>query len=128
MQRHIVHGWLVDPAARAALLALHPPRYEQVVAEHVTFKAGPEESAMPEVDHCLAVGMADDGLGVQALVVAIDGTTERPDGSTWHITWSLAETRRAKESNDVIATQGWEALAEPRHIPLIPGWWTWTSG
>ena len=123
----MVHGWLVDPATRAALLALHPPRYEQVVAEHVTFKVGPNESAMPEVDHCLAVGMADDGLGVQALVVEIGGTTDRPDGSSWHITWSLAEGRRAKESNDVIAALGWQALAGPLRIPLIPGWWTWTS-
>ncbi len=40
--------------------------------------------------------------GVEAMVVAIDGTTDRPDGSTYHITWSLGDGRRARESNDVL--------------------------
>jgi hypothetical protein len=43
------------------------------------------------------VGEADDGAGVQALVVRIGGTTERPDGAIYHITWSLAEGREARE-------------------------------
>lgn len=126
-EKRIIHGWLVDPDTREALLALYPPRYERVIAEHVTYKPGADGAALPDVDHCLAIGRADDGAGVEALVVTLGGTTHRPDGSTWHVTWSLAEGRRAKESNDVIAALGWEAFAEPRAIPLIPGWWTWTS-
>ena len=57
------------------------------------------------------VGQADDGRGVQAHVVRIGGTTKRPDGSTYHITWSLDRSRGRKpvESNDVIARQGWTA-------------------
>ena len=34
------------------------------------------------------VGVDDDGAGVQALVVEIGGAARRPDGSTYHITWS----------------------------------------
>jgi hypothetical protein len=36
------------------------------------------------------VGADDDCAHVQALVVEIGGTTRRPDGSTYHATWSLA--------------------------------------
>ena len=66
------------------------------------------------------VGEADDGAGVQALVVAIGGTTDRPDGSTYHITWSLGPGRAAKESDDVIRDRGWTALAQPVPIRLRP--------
>lgn len=79
---------------------------------------------MPAADHGAVVGRADDGEGVEALVVAIGGSTNRPDGSTWHITWSLAPGREARESNDVIAAQGWERC-DPIPITLEPGWWIW---
>ncbi len=54
------------------------------------------------------------------MVVRIDGTTDRPDGSTYHITWSLAKGRRAKESNDVIRDQGFEPLELPMPVRLLP--------
>jgi hypothetical protein len=66
------------------------------------------------------VGHADDGEGVQAMVVAIDGTTDRPGGGTFHITWSLADGRRAVESNDVIRERGWERFEQPLDIRLEP--------
>ena len=34
-----------------------------------------------------------------------------PDGSTYHITWSLGPGRKARESNDVLRDQGWEPSA-----------------
>ena len=56
-------------------------------------------------------------------MVRLNGTTDRPDGSTWHITWSLAEGRRAQESNDVIAARGWTAFDLPMPIILAPARW-----
>lgn len=56
------------------------------------------------------IGHVDDGAGVEALVVAIDGSTARPDGKVWHITWSLGDGRAARESNDVIARLGWVTM------------------
>jgi hypothetical protein len=67
------------------------------------------------------VGRTDDERGVEAMVVAIDGTTDRPDGSTYHITWSLADGRRARESNDVIRERGWQELDQPIPVTLQPG-------
>ncbi len=113
-------GWKLDPVERAALLAAFPPAYAQVVADHVTCKPDPERDLLPTYGEI--VGRADDGAGVEALVVRIGGTTDRPDGSTWHVTWSLAEARGAKESNAVIAERGWREL-QPRRVALIPATW-----
>lgn len=80
-------GWLVDPGDREALLARFPPRYPVVVAHHVTLESGAAPGrALPTETSGEIVGEADDGAGVQALVVSIGGTTDRPDGSTYHIT------------------------------------------
>jgi hypothetical protein len=113
-------GWLVDPAERDALLARFPPRYATVVAHHVTLKFGDREAEAPRPTTATIIGEADDGLGVQALVVAIGGRPARPDGGTYHITWSLAEGREARESNDVIAARGWRPLPAPVPVRLLP--------
>lgn len=113
-------GWLVDPAEREALLARFPPRYEIAVAHHVTQKFGDHAAGPPEATTGQIVGQADDGRGVQALVVAIGGAPSRPDGGTYHITWSLAAGREARESNDVIAARGWTPLSPPVPVRLLP--------
>lgn len=113
-------GWLLEPADRAWLLTLIPPRYPAVVAHHVTLKFGDRQAVPRTETRGEAVGVADDGKGVQALVVRIAGTTRRPDGGTFHITWSLAEGRQAVESNDVIRERGWIDLPAPLPIRLEP--------
>jgi hypothetical protein len=113
-------GWLVDPAQREALLARFPPRYPRVVAHHVTLKFGDREAERPGEVGAEIVGEADDGAGVQALVVAIDGATGRPDGGTFHVTWSLGDGREARESNEVIAARSWRPLDAPAPLRLIP--------
>lgn len=113
-------GWLLDPADRAALLARVPPRYERVVADHVTLAFNPAKPKVPRETTAEVVGAADDDEGVQALVVRIGGTTDRPDGSTYHMTWSLGPGRDAKESNDVLQTRGWTEFDQPISIRLHP--------
>lgn len=119
-------GWKLDRACREALLARHPPRYARTVADHVTLASGKDDgensAPPPQVAQAAIVGRADDGSGVEAMVVAIDGGLARPDGGTWHVTWSLGEGREARESNDVIAARGWTALP-PEAIELVPACW-----
>jgi len=115
-----VLGWRLDRAHRAALLEQLPSRYPTSVADHVTLQAvAAEDAPLPPAVVCEIIGEADDGAGVQAMVVSIDGFTGRPDGSTFHITWSLDKTkgRRAVESNAVIASCGWKPLPQP--IPVV---------
>jgi hypothetical protein len=116
-----VIGWLVEEAQRPGLLDRFRPIYDRVIAHHVTLRSGvPDDAASPPEVAAEIVGEADDGKGVQALVVEIDGATDRPDGSTYHITWSLAEGRKARESNDVIRHHGWTPV-ERTPVRLIPG-------
>ena len=114
-------GWLLDRHDRETLLERFPPRYPEVVAHHVTLKFGDRAAEPPSETAGEVVGVADDGRGVEALVVRISGTTDRPDGSTYHITWSLAAGRQARESNQVIARRGWTWLPTPIPIRLEPG-------
>jgi hypothetical protein len=113
-------GWALDREERKALLERFPPRYPEAVADHVTLKFGDRDAKLPTETSGEIVGQADDGQGVQAMVVRIGGTTDRPDGSTYHITWSLAPGRQAKESNDVIRECGWKPLPEAVAIVLQP--------
>jgi hypothetical protein len=114
-------GWGVAQEQREKLLTIFPPRYPNVVADHVTLaaKVAPEHQPPPATDAEI-VGQTDDGAGVQALVVRIAGSTERPGGGTYHLTWSLGRGRRAVESNDVLAAKGWDPLAAPIRILLAP--------
>jgi hypothetical protein len=113
MVKHVA-GWLLEAEDRTRLLALFPPAYERVIAHHVTLRAGVRpDFPPPRASEGMVIGRADDGFGVQALVLEIDGSTRRPDGSIWHVTWSLAEGRRAVESNAVIRARGW--VATSRH-------------
>ena len=87
----------------------------------MTLKLGGGEAApLPGEERGSVVGRADDGISLECLVVAIGGTTDRPDGSTYHITWSLGADRMAKQSNDVLAAEGWESIDTPIDIDLEP--------
>jgi hypothetical protein len=119
-----VIGWKLDRGQRKELLQQFPPRYRNVDADHVTLQTGSAEDApLPEETGGEIVGRADDGDGVEAMVVAIGGATDRPDGSTYHITWSLEPGRKAQESNDVLAARPWHEFDLPMPVKLEPGRW-----
>ena len=115
-----VIGWKLDRADRDDLLGRYPPRFTNVVADHVTLASKASRNApLPQETEALIVGQADDGKGVEAMIVAIGGTTDRPDGSVYHITWSLEDGRRARESNALLASQKWK-MFDPVPIRLRP--------
>ena len=117
-----VTGWKLSQPDRDMLLQSFPPKYENVVADHVTLRTGatPETPLPRKPNSSKIVGRADDGKGVECMVVELDGTSDRPDGSTYHITWSLGPGRKARESNDVLRDQGWEPIDAPIPVELDP--------
>jgi len=116
-----VTGWKLSCDDRDMLLQRFPPRYENAIADHVTLSVGATpETALPRKPTALIVGRADDDKSLECLVAELDGTTDRPDGSTYHITWSLGPGRRARESNDVLRDQGWQRISDPIPIELEP--------
>lgn len=116
---HVI-GWKIEDGERAALLARFPPRYAKVVADHVTLRPQVAADAqLPPATQALIVGHVDDGAGVEAMVVQVEGSTGRPDGGTYHATWSLSPGRTAIESNGAIARQAWTPMA-PLPVKLLP--------
>ena len=117
-----VTGWKLPRDEREVLLGRFPPKYENAVADHVTLRVGatPATPLPRELNTARIVGRADDGSSLECLVIEIDGTTDRPDGSTYHITWSLASHRKARESNDVLRDKGWQPLPTPIDLTLEP--------
>ena len=116
-----VTGWKLPGVERELLLRRFPPKYEKVDADHVTLRVGATaETPLPATPVAQVVGRADDGSSLECLVVELDGTTDRPDGSTYHITWSLGPHRRARESNDLLRDQGWDYIEAPIPVMLEP--------
>jgi hypothetical protein len=116
-----VTGWKLLLVERDQLLRRFPPQYENVIADHVTWRRGAtSKTPLPRKPNARIIGRADDGRGLECLVVELDGTTDRPDGSTYHITWSLGADREARESNDVLRDQGWKRIGAPITILLEP--------
>jgi hypothetical protein len=119
-------GWKLDQSQREALLERFPPLYPDVIADHVTLlpnsKGGAKADPPAPVVSARIVGRACDNAGVEAMVVEIDGSLDRPDGGTWHITWSLSEGRTANESNAVIAELGFVPL-DGGEVSLAPARW-----
>lgn len=112
-------GWLLDQHDRDTLLARFTPTWPDVIAQHVTLASNTTDP-LPDATAGEIVGHVNDGEGLQALVVAIGGTTNRPGGGTYHITWSLdkARSREAVQSNEVLAGRGWQAV-DPIPIRLL---------
>ena len=116
-----VTGWKLDRDQRVELLQQFPPKFRNVVADHVTLQSGAADDApLPQETEAEIVGRVDDGVGVEAMIVSIGGTTRRPDGSTYHITWSLEDGRKARESNDVLAREKWVMFDLPMPVRLLP--------
>ncbi|MBV9528165.1 hypothetical protein [Sphingomonas sp.] len=116
-----VTGWRLAASDRELLLRRFPPRYANVVADHVTLRVGASASTpLPPRAPTQVVGRADDGDSLECLVVSLDGSTDRPDGSTYHMTWSLGPRRKPVESNQVLRDLGWTAIDKPIEIDLEP--------
>jgi hypothetical protein len=114
----MVTGWKLPQDERERLLRRFPPKYDSVIADHVTLRVGGTD--LPRKPDARIVGRADDRRSLECLVVELDGTTDRPDGSTYHITWSLGAERKPIESNDVLREEGWEPIDAAIPVELEP--------
>lgn len=120
-----VIGWKIEPACRRELIAAFRPCWPDLVADHITLESGvgPMAVAGPAF-RAEIVGEVCDPAGVQALIVAIAGTTRRPDGGHFHATWSLDREAgcKAVDSNAVIARLGWRVVPSIS-FRIVPARW-----
>lgn len=115
-------AYLLPEAERERLLKSIKPAYKNVIAHHVTYEFGVDDThpLPPDVFRASIYGIANDGAGVQTLVVDVNGDGKRPDGKLFHITWSLADGRKAVESNKLLETWPISPDKRPQTILFYP--------
>lgn len=116
-------GWSLPENERSKLLAQYPPRFPDVIGHHITLAFGVDDTCpLPTETSGLVVGYATDDVGLECLVVEIGGDTLRPDGKTYHVTWSMDKAAGYKPvmSNDVIADFGVAPVSDPTEIRIVP--------
>lgn len=121
-EKHVAYvGWELAEADRAMLMGFFKPQHPDVIAHHVTLKNGvPSDVELPTETSGEVIGYAKNDT-VEALIVRIGGTTDRPNGGTYHVTWSIDRQAGAKpvHSNALIET-GWDKIVSEIPIRLVP--------
>lgn len=108
-------AFVLTEESRQKLAALFPPKYPEWIGHHVTHRFGVERVAgpyghlvygVPRFDVEVIGYVEEDGL--EAFVCTVDKGSRRPDGKTYHLTWSLDRSKGKKpvHSNDLIARCG----------------------
>lgn len=114
-------GYKLSERDRGILAKQFPPKYPKFVGHHVTTAFGTSDSdpLPPTADRYEIVGYTDSGDGLEALVVSIDGNTTRPDGSIYHITWSLDPAKYSPKNSNDLVKEGFESIT-PIEVDLVP--------
>jgi hypothetical protein len=108
----------VSAESRSQLAQVFPPKFKEFIGHHITYRFGVNSDLpLPEATSFRVIGYACDPSGLEALVVEIDGTTVRPDGKIFHITWSLDRDAGFKpvNSNNLLSGDAYE-LVKPINI------------
>jgi hypothetical protein len=87
--------------SRKVLTYLYPPKYPDFIGHHITEQFGvPEGTPAPDEPVLVqVVGHIDNGDGVEGFLVEIDGTSDRPSGGKYHVTWSIDRSKGYKPFN-----------------------------
>lgn len=107
-------AYVLDETDRMMMLSIFRPKYPDEIAHHITYAMGKHPN-MPDVRYAKVIGRVDDGEGLECLLVSVGGSTKRPDGKPYHITWSIDRSKGYKpvHSNDVIANH----KVKPERVP-----------
>lgn len=102
-----------------------PPKYPDFLGHHITVEFDvPSDTPLPPdvTDRIEVIGFKDSGDGLQVLVVSIKGSTKRPDGSWYHITWSLDFNKyNSVDSNTLLRdTEKKYILTMPKRLKTVP--------
>ena len=110
-------AYVLDQSSRDVLEKRFPPKYPKFIGHHVTVQHPVEKDAeLPPSAQLKVVGYVDSEDGLEALVVAINGNSTRPDGKIYHITWSLDPAKYSPvDSNAVLKAKRFTII---RAIPI----------
>jgi len=115
-------AYVLTDDTRNKLAAKYPPKYSRFVGHHVTIAFGvPADTEVPEEAVVRVLGIKDSGDGLEALVVSVNGSTERPDGGTYHITWSLEPDKYSPKDSNALMNNGKKyTLSLPIPLETVP--------
>lgn len=110
-------AYVLDQASRDILEKKFPPKYPKFVGHHVTVQFGvPADTEAPAPAQLKVVGYVDSDDGLEALVVSVNGSSARPDGKLYHITWSLNPDKyKPVDSNTLLKAKRFTII---RSIPI----------
>ena len=99
-------AYVLSEKSRKSVLQEFPPLFDKFFAHHVTYQFGVSHTT-PLPDQPTSVKLVqeviDEELNVQCFVVEVNGSTRRPDGGTFHLTFSLdPAVSKPKDSNQAI--------------------------
>lgn len=99
--------------ARKTLYLLFPPTYPDFIGHHITERFGvPEGTSAPKVPKLVeVVGYINNGDGIEGFLVEVNGSSDRPSGGKYHITWSINRDKGYKPVN----TNDYVDQAKPIH-------------
>jgi hypothetical protein len=111
-------AYLLSKKSRSLILNKFPPKFSKVDAHHITVKFGLSKTdRIPHTAKLQVVGYSCDA-SLESVVVSVNGKTNRPDGSTYHITLSYEPGRKPVESNKLLRN-GWTDVS-PFDIEATP--------
>ena len=97
----------LDKESKSMLMTKFPPKYPEVRYDHITIQMGGLGAKVPDpAQKVEVVGIANDGNGIEAFIVRVNGTPMRQDGRPWHITASFDSSKKAPASFDIFAESG----------------------
>jgi hypothetical protein len=108
-------------ASRDAVLKRFPPRFSEVKCDHITVEFGvaDDKKLPPAPKSVRIIAHVIDETGIECLVVKIDGTVQRDDGNTFHVTLSRNTDRQSVESNNIIKTCQWKRLGKAISLEVV---------
>ena len=115
-------AYVLTAETREALEEKYPPTYPEFIGHHITVDFGlPEDAPVPEEADNKLLGIKDSGDGIEALLVTVNGETKRPDGKSYHITWSLdREHYKPVDSNALVESYQRHIMSLPYELETTP--------
>lgn len=106
----------LSESARGVLLLSFKPKFPKVYAHHITVEFRLTQEKLdkilkdlgPKVKVVLTGFSRSDYL--ECATVTVNGSTKRPDGGTYHLTYSLTPPKKPVDSNQLLLATGGEPM------------------
>jgi hypothetical protein len=107
-------AFVLDAGAKQAIRDHFKPRFRRKVCHHITLQFDLTDESFVVLseefnDATLSVVGYQAGNGVDCVACSVNGSVRRPDGSIFHVTYSLAPGHGAGESNELLKQQGYQS-------------------